>query len=178
MLGGLTAYAEKANDAITITSTPPGATVEWNRKVIGVTPLTYTVGEYAFNGRKMTVFSKRLSQPVLLHVSLDGFISKDETITEPRIWSSLNGRNRFAFFVINFQHFDYRLDKVSAAPKVLTNADIIELCRVGFGDDLLIEKIGASATAFTLEVGDLLTLRKAGVSDNVMQTMIHKSTTP
>src|SRR5665213_1912279 len=78
---------EKASDSVTITTTPPGATVEWNRKRIGVTPLTYTVGEYAFNARKVSLFSKRLSQPVVLHVSLDGFIPKDVVITNGRIWT-------------------------------------------------------------------------------------------
>jgi PEGA domain len=53
MLAGHTALvAEKARDTITITTTPPGATVEWNRKIVGVTPLTFKVGEYAFNARK------------------------------------------------------------------------------------------------------------------------------
>jgi hypothetical protein len=61
--GRAATIGEKAKDVVTITTTPPGATVEWNRKVIGVTPLTYKVGEYAFNARKSTLFSKRLINP-------------------------------------------------------------------------------------------------------------------
>src|ERR1035438_4320894 len=82
MVAGCTAaYAQKANDTVTITTTPPGATVAWNRKVIGVTPLTYKVGEYAFNARKSSLLSKHLEQPVNLHITLPSFNAVDVTIT-------------------------------------------------------------------------------------------------
>ena len=162
-------------DTITVTTTPPGATVSWNRKVIGVTPLTYKVGDYAFNARKISVFSKRLSQPVVLHIALDGFQPKDVSIAKELIWSSFNGRNRFAYYIIEFQNWDFKLDKISASPKVLTNEDILELWRAGFGDDLIIEKINSTATAFNLEIPDMVLLRDAGVSDAVIQAMMHKT---
>lgn len=171
-------FAEKANDSVTITSTPPGATVSWNRKVIGVTPLIYKVGEYAFNARKTSAFSKRLDQPVILHVALDGFQSKDINITKEMVWRSFNRQNAFTYYIIEIQNWDFKLDKIGAAPAVLTNNDIIQLWDAGFGDSLIIEKINGTATSFKLEIPDMVELRKAGVSDNVIQAMLHKGTTP
>jgi hypothetical protein len=175
VLAGL-GFAEKASDSVTITTTPPGATVSWNRRVIGVTPLTYKVGEYAFNARKISLYSKRLSQPVNLHVALEGFQNLDVTITKPYLWRSFNGKTAFQYFIIELQNFDFKLDKVSAAPKVLTNADVMELWSAEFGEALIIDKINGSATAFKLEISDMLELRKAGVSDAVIQAMMQKST--
>ena len=172
------AFGLADSDTVTITTTPPGATVEWNRKVIGVTPLTYKVGEYAFNARKISLFSKRLSQPVLLHIELKDFASKDVVITNKMVWTSFNGQNRFPYYIVTYQNFDFKMDKMSAKPKVLSNAEIIELCHAGFGDDVVIEKIVSTATAFNLEVRDMVELRKAGVSDGVIQAMMRKSTAP
>jgi len=151
----------------------------WNRRVIGVTPLTYKVGEYAFNAKKSSVFSKRLDQPVQLHITLDGFQAKDVAITsKPYVWSSLNGQSHFTYYIIEYQNWDFKLDKVSAAPRVLANSDIIDLWAAGFGDELIIEKITGGATAFQLEIQDMIVLRKAGVSDAVIQAMLKKSTAP
>jgi len=170
--------AEKANDAVAITSTPPGATVSWNRQVIGMTPLTYKVGEYAFNARKSSVFSKHLAAPVALHIALDGFQSKDVVITEELKWNSLNGKNHYTFFIIELQEFDFKLDKISVAQKALTNADIIDLTAAGIGEQIIIDKITAAASAFSLETKDLIELKKAGVSDAVVQAMMHKNAPP
>ena len=180
MVAGCAAiYGEKANDTVTITTTPPGATVEWNRKAIGVTPLTYKVGEYAFNARKSSVFSKRLAQPVNLHITLPGFNAVDVTITGPPLfWTSLNRQNGFTYYVIGLQDFNFKMDKVSAAPKTMSNTDVVELHTAGFGDDLIIDKINTTSTAFKLEVSDMVELRRAGVSDVVIQVMMKKSTAP
>jgi hypothetical protein len=98
------AFAQKAKDTVTITTTPPGATVEWNRKVIGITPITYKVGEFAFNARKSSVFSKRLDQPVNLHITLDGFNAQDVTITgNPLLWGVLTDKAALRITSSNFR---------------------------------------------------------------------------
>ncbi len=131
---------EKSNDTLTITSIPEGAKIEWNRKVIGTTPLTYKVGEYAFNARKSNLFSKRLEQPVVLRVSKESYVTREITITKEMSWRSLNGKNRFTFHVITSNAFEIDLDKISATKAALTNADVIKLKAAGFGDDLIIDK--------------------------------------
>jgi hypothetical protein len=163
----------KANDTITITSIPDGAKVEWNRKFIGTTPLTYKAGEYAFNARKISLFSKRLWQPVVLRVSKDGYVAREVTITNERFWRSLNGKNSFVYYLVTSNHYEINLDKVSAASAALTNADILRLSALGFGDDLIIDKINTAASAFSLEFDDLAKLHAAGISDAVIKAMMH-----
>jgi hypothetical protein len=164
---------EKANDAVTIASLPAGAQVEWNRKVIGKTPLTFKVGEYAFNAKKTTLFSKRLDQPVVLRVSNAGYVTREVTITKELQWHSLDGKNHFTYYIITNNTFQIDLDKISARPAALTNADIIKLKAAGFGDELIIDKINNNPAAFNLELDDLVELHKAGISDAVIQVMLH-----
>jgi hypothetical protein len=172
-LAGLGLATEKANDTLTISSLPDGAQVEWNRKVIGTTPLTQKVGEYAFNARKSSLFSKHLSQPVVLRVSKSGYAAREVTITREFNWRSLNGQNGFVFYVITSNTFQIDLDKISAVHAAITNADIVKLKEAGFGDDLIIDKINTTPAAFNLEFDDLVSLRKAGISDAVIQAMMH-----
>lgn len=170
---GVSFASQRANDTLTISSLPDAAEVEWNRKVIGTTPLAYKVGEYAFNARKSSLFSKRLDQPVVLRVSKEGYVTKEITITKPMVWQSLNGRNRFTFHVITSNSFQIDLDMISAIHAALTNADIIKLKASGFGDDLIIDKINNNPAAFHLELENLVDLHKAGISDAVIQAMMH-----
>jgi hypothetical protein len=165
-------------DAIYAQTTPPGATVELNRKVIGVTPLIYKVGEYAFNVRKSSLFSKRLATPVTLHITLDGFEPKDIEITKQYQWASFNGQNRFWYFIITRQEWSFKLDKITDPVKVLTNADVVELWSAGFSGELIVQKIQTTATAFSLNIPDLVKLREAGIPDPVIQAMMQKSTPP
>ena len=163
-------------ESILITSTPPGAAVKWNRQEICITPCNYRVGEYAFNGRKSSLFSKRLVQPVILHADLDGYQPKDLMITsQPRVWTSLNRRNQFVFYVIERQIFDFQLDKIAAKPKALTNADVVNLWNGGLGEGVIIDKINSNATDFSLEIDDLLKLRQIGIPDDVIQAMVKQS---
>jgi hypothetical protein len=66
----------------------------------------------------------------------------------------------------------------AAAPKAirggLTNADLIELKRAGFSDDLIISKIRGSACAFKLDSASLSELRRAGFTDKVFAAMAAK----
>lgn len=168
-----TVQDNRANDALTVTSLPVGATVEWNRKVIGTTPMTHQVGEYAFNVRKSTIFSKRLLQPVVLRISKEGYITKELTITTQYAWRSLNGKLSGTYFIITGNNFQIDLDKISAAHTAMTNIDVVKLKEAGFSDELIVDKIANNPAAFNLELNDLIDLRKVGVSDVVIQAMLH-----
>jgi hypothetical protein len=164
--------ADKANDAVTITSVPDGAQVEWNRKAIGTTPVTYNAGEAAFNERKRTLFSKRLNQPIVVRVSKDGYEAKEITITKEMTWTSRNGENHYTYYIVTSNNFKIDLDKSSAAKTALTNADVLKLMAAGIGEDLIISKINNSPTAFQLEPDDLVNLHNAGLSDAIIQAMM------
>ncbi len=57
----------------------------------------------------------------------------------------------------------------------LTNANVLGLLQAGFSDDVLIAKIRGSSPAFSLEASDLVDLKKAGVSDRVIEAMLQVS---
>ena len=54
----------------------------------------------------------------------------------------------------------------------LTNADILALRHAGFGDELIVAKIGASPAAYNLAPTDMVALKKAGVSERVIAAMM------
>lgn len=55
------------------------------------------------------------------------------------------------------------------------NARIIDMAHKGLGDDVIIARIKASATKFSLSDDDLASLKKAGVSDAVVAAMIQST---
>jgi hypothetical protein len=55
------------------------------------------------------------------------------------------------------------------------NARIIDMTHKGLGDDVIIARIKASATKFSLTDDDLAALKKAGVSDSVVSAMIQST---
>ena len=55
------------------------------------------------------------------------------------------------------------------------NARIMEMTHKGLGDDVIIARIKASATKFSLSDDDLAALKKAGVSDSVVAAMIQST---
>lgn len=57
-------------------------------------------------------------------------------------------------------------------PGALTNADVIELQKVGLSETLIIEKIKSSETAFDLSVAGLKALKMAKVPDAVIAAMM------
>jgi len=65
---------------LTITSTPPGATVEIDGNVVGPTP--YQI-EYpgAYFHKPHTVFGARLERSMTLRVSKDGYLTQEITLT-------------------------------------------------------------------------------------------------
>lgn len=66
---------------------------------------------------------------------------------------------------------------LSAQTKPLTNADVVSLAKLGMGDDVIIAKIQQAASAdFKLEVADLESLKKAGVTNAVISAMLKKGT--
>ena len=61
------------------------------------------------------------------------------------------------------------------AAAVLTNADIIKLKTAGLSDDLIISTIESSPCSFELSVDNLIKLKKAGVTEKVLQAMMEKN---
>jgi len=100
-------------DSVEITSSPSGARIEINGTYLGTTPFRWKVGQWALDPKKHWVSSKHLSEPIRMRLSKEGFVSKEILITRgPIQWTSYNGLNHFAFYVIYPSSFDLTLDRV------------------------------------------------------------------
>ncbi len=58
----------------------------------------------------------------------------------------------------------------------MTNRDVIRLVKAGVSEDLIIAKIRQSKTKFDVSVDGLVTLKQAGVSDNLIAIMMNPPT--
>ncbi|MBB6242452.1 hypothetical protein [Rhodanobacter sp. MP1X3] len=64
----------------------------------------------------------------------------------------------------------------SSSTAAMTNADVVKLAKLGFGSEIIKEKInGASTVNFKLEVDDLVKLKNAGVSQDVISAMLKRA---
>ncbi len=61
---------------------------------------------------------------------------------------------------------------VQAQKETLTNADVVELTKLGFGEEVIIEKIQQSEHDFDTGLSGLKKLKEAGVSDGVIKAMV------
>jgi hypothetical protein len=98
---------------LTITSTPPGASVEVNGSVIGTTPYTTEYPGGYFH-KPHTVFSSRLEHSMIVKISLEGYVSQQVTLTEgPFEWIAVTGRHHGNYFLLKSDRFNIKLDAVS-----------------------------------------------------------------
>ena len=103
------AHAEK----LQITSNPSGATVEIDGVALGTTPFEKDYpGGYFHKTR--TSFGARLEHPLVARISLEGYATKELTLTEgPMNWISLNGRNHGEYWLLKSDHFHVELQSIS-----------------------------------------------------------------
>ena len=102
-------------ETLTITSSPPGATVEIDGIAAGETP--YRV-EYpgGYFHKTHTVFSTRLEHAIILRVSKEGYLPQQMTITSgPYEWIGLTGKRHGTYFLLKSARFDVRLEAIHEA---------------------------------------------------------------
>ncbi len=64
---------------------------------------------------------------------------------------------------------------VFAQPETITNNEVLRLTRAGLSENLIIRKIKNSDVKFTLRADDLIDLKKAGVTDRVIEIMMDRT---
>jgi hypothetical protein len=57
----------------------------------------------------------------------------------------------------------------------LTNADIVQMQKAGLSEEIVLSKIAGSPANFNIGTQDLIRLKEAGVSDNIINAMVQKS---
>ena len=100
-------------ETFTITSSPPGATVEVNGVIAGTTPykIDYPGGYFH---KTHSVFGARLEHSITLRITKDGYLKEELTVTSgPFDWIAANGRSKGNYFLLKSDHFDVKLHPVS-----------------------------------------------------------------
>lgn len=101
-------------DNLTITSDPPGATVEIDGAVVGRTPckINYPGGYFH---KTHTVFSERLEHAMTLRIYKDGYTADEISLTEgPFEWVGLNGRDHGHYWLIKSKQIGASLNRAAA----------------------------------------------------------------
>lgn len=101
-------------DTLTITSTPPGATVEINNVRVGVTPFAKDYPGGYFH-RTLTSIGRRLTSPMVARLYLAHYAPKEIALTEgPARWIGVNGRSHGEYYLLKGNHFEVTLDLIEA----------------------------------------------------------------
>jgi S1-C subfamily serine protease len=109
----LFAAAGVSAEKLTITSAPPGATVEINGIAVGTTPFEKDYPGGYFH-RTHTSLGSRLEHPLVARLNLAGYATKEIPLTEgPMEWISLNGHKHGEYFLFKTNHFDAQLDSIA-----------------------------------------------------------------
>ena len=112
----ITAWAPQSSaETLTITSTPPGATVEINGVVTCKTPcqLKYPGGYFH---KTKTVFGTKLQYGMKARIYKDGFTVREVTLTEgPLEWVSISGKDHGHYWIFKATHFEIALESASRA---------------------------------------------------------------
>jgi S1-C subfamily serine protease len=124
-------------EELRIVSTPSGATVEIDGKVVGTTPYTSKKLPGGYFHKTSTVFGARLERPIHARLTLGGYITQDLDLTVgPMKWIALNGTYHGDYYLLKdkvisvvlqpeAKVFTGTLVASSASPSLkLTSADI------------------------------------------------------
>jgi serine protease Do len=100
-------------DTFTVTSNPPGATVELDGVVVGTTPYEMKVPGGYYH-RVHTVFSDRLEHPMVARIYKDGFAAQEFVLTQgPYKWTSAMGRNQSTYYLLKTKHVEVSLQSAT-----------------------------------------------------------------
>jgi S1-C subfamily serine protease len=100
-------------DTLTISSTPPGATVEIDGVAACTTPceLKYPGGYFH---RTVTIYGKMLEHPLHARIILKGYLTKELELTEgPQERVNTTGKIHQKYFLFKTNHFEVELEPVA-----------------------------------------------------------------
>jgi serine protease Do len=101
-------------ESLTVTTTPPGATVEIEGLVVGTTPCKINYPGGYFHKTK-TVYGQRLEHSISVRIYKEGYTSQELKLTDgPFEWVALNGRDHGKYWLLKTDHIDATLRPASA----------------------------------------------------------------
>ncbi|MGB0035159.1 MAG: PEGA domain-containing protein [Candidatus Acidiferrales bacterium] len=97
-------------ETLTITSTPPGATVEIDGSPVGKTPFQSDFPGAYFH-KPHTSFGTRLKHSMVARISMKGYVAQDVKLTDgPLVWVAVTGRHHGNYWVFKTNHFEVQLE--------------------------------------------------------------------
>jgi serine protease Do len=88
-------------DELRIESTPPGATVEIDGKMLGTTPYTSKKLPGGYFHKTHSVFGARLERPLHARLALSGYVTQEIELTVgPMKWIALNGTYHGDYYLV------------------------------------------------------------------------------
>jgi S1-C subfamily serine protease len=104
-----------AKDYLTITSDPPGATVEINGTVVGKTPYKAEVPKAYYHGcGNVFCLKHALGEQMHVRLLLEGFLPKEQDLASgPRKWIALNGTYHGDYYILRAATFNFTLEKAA-----------------------------------------------------------------
>jgi serine protease Do len=128
-------------ETLTITSSPPGATVEINGVVVGVTPYIAKFPGGYFH-KTHTVFGTRLEHGMLARVYKDGYSVQEIELTDgPFEWVALNGRNHGRYWLFKTDQIKVSLDAASAVFRGTVSTSALGGSRVDLRPEIPVETV-------------------------------------
>lgn len=104
-----------AADKLQVTSSPPGATVEIDGTAVGKTPLETDLPGGYFH-RTKTRFGTRLEHPMIVRVSLAGYVPREIPVTiGPMNWDDVRGHHVGQYWLLKAKSLKVELLPVSEA---------------------------------------------------------------
>jgi S1-C subfamily serine protease len=139
-------YAHSAvAQSLKVTSKPGGAKVEIDGVVVGTTPYEVKVPGGYFH-KTHSVFGARLEHAMLLRISLDGYTSKEITMTEgPMRWRALNGTDHGDYWLLKTDRFDVELEPLGNAFTGTIVATVAGNSKVEMRPELPVEELVAKS---------------------------------
>lgn len=99
-------------NTLTITTTPPGATVEIDGMIVGTTPFTEKYPGGYFH-KPHTIFGARLNHALIARISLTGYVTQQIALTQgPQEWVSFTGQTHGEYWLFKSERFDVTLDPI------------------------------------------------------------------
>ena len=134
---------EAKADKLTITSTPPGATVEIDGVKVGKTPFVKDYPGGYFH-RTKTAVGARLEHPLMARVTLDGFAPKVVALCDgPQQWRDHLGRTHGEYWTFKISSFEVALTPVAKAFTGEVAVKMAQNASVEYVRDLKLEEVVA-----------------------------------